>query len=152
MEHFWGWLQNNWVDLIQTIGIVAGLAFTAVSFKREEQTRRISNLLSLKEEHRELWSIVHQNPGFSRILDPDVDLVANPMTNEEEVFLRQMIVHFAVGYEMVRTGTPLDIGAVKGDVAEVFSLPLPKLAFARARHGQSPEFVRFVEEALTKLL
>lgn len=152
MELFWGWLQNNWVNFVQTIGIVAGLLFTAVSFRRDTQARRISNLLTLKEEHRELWSIVHQNPSFSRILDPHADLVAAPMTNEEEVFLRQMIVHCAVGFELVRRGTPLELKAVSRDFAEIFSLPLPKDAFQRARHGQSPDFVEFVERAVAKKL
>ncbi len=69
------------------------------------------------------------------------------MTEEEEIFLRQMIVHFAVAWELIKDGTPLDFGAFQRDAAEIFSLPLPKLAWQRARGAQSASFIEFVEEA-----
>ncbi len=149
MAYFESWLEANWFSAVQTVGIVLGLLFTGLSLRRDTRSRRLSNLLALKEEHRELWSIVHQKPEFARILQRDVDLVASPMTNEEEVFLRQMIVHFAVSWEFIQDGTPLDLGAFRRDAAEIFSLPLPKLAWSRAIRAQNPIFAKFIRNAVS---
>lgn len=148
MASFESWFETNWFNFVQTVSIVLGLLFTGFSLRRDTRSRRFSNLLALKEEHRELWNIIHEKPGFARILHREVDLVASPMTNEEEIFLRQMIVHFAVAWELIRDGTPLDLGAFRRDVAEIFSLPLPKLAWERAIVAQNPRFARFVERAV----
>lgn len=148
MASFESWLELNWINLFQTVGIVLGLVFTSFSWRRDARTRKLSNLLALKKEHRELWNIIHANPEFARILQPEVDLVAAPMTNNEEVFLRQMIVHFAVAFELILEGTPVDAEAFKRDAEEIFSLPLPNLAWRRAINFQSPKFSAFVEQAI----
>jgi hypothetical protein len=122
---FQGWLDANWFNLVQTVSIVAGLLFTASSLRKDSRSRRLSNLLALKEEHRELWNTIYSRPQFSRILQTEVDLVAMPLTNEEEVFLRQLIVHVATAWELIQEGIPLNLPAFRSDVAEFFSLPLP---------------------------
>ncbi len=58
------WLETNWINLFQTVGIVLGLVFTSFSWRRDTRTRKLSNLLALKKEHRELWNIIHANPEF----------------------------------------------------------------------------------------
>ncbi len=75
--------------------------------------------------------------------------MAAPMTNNEEVFLRQMIVHFAVAFELILEGTPVDAQAFRNDAQEIFSLPLPKLAWRRAIAFQNPKFSAFVEQAIS---
>lgn len=148
VESLGGWLEANWFNLAQTLGIVLGLFFTGLSLRRDARSRQLSSLLSLKQEHRELWNIIHERPKLARILKDDVDLKAAPLKDHEEVFLRQMIVHFAVAFELKKDGTPFDLTAFKRDVADIFSLPLPKYAFDRVRGSQAPDFVQFVETAL----
>ena len=143
-----GWLEANWFNFIQTAGIFLGLLFTALALRRDVRERRLSNLLALKTEHRELWSIIHENPRLARILDSEVDLIANPITEEETVFLRQMIVHFAVSWQSLRDGMTLNPDGFKRDVSAIFSLPLPRAAWREVRDIQHPEFVAFVEEAI----
>lgn len=148
MATFEGWLDANWFNIVQTASIVLGLVFTGIALQRDARSRQFQNLLALKEEHRELWSLIHQNPELARILQRDVDLIAAPMTDAEEIFLRQMIVHFAVSWQLNRDGTPFDLNAFRRDAAEIFSLPLPKLAWERALGAQDPNFVDFIQRAL----
>ncbi len=148
MASFDGWLEANWFDIVQTVSIVLGLLFTGISLRRDTRSRQLESLLALKEEHRELWSLIHDNPQLSRIFQPEVDLIASPMTDAEEIFLRQMIVHFAVSWELHREGTPFDLGAFRRDAAKIFSLPLPKLAWERALDAQDSKFAEFIQRAL----
>jgi hypothetical protein len=150
VESLRGWIESNWFNLAQTAGIICGLVFTGLALRREARARHFSNLLSLKSEHRELWSLVHERPELARVLQSDVDLVAFPINNEEEIFLRQMIVHFAVAFELNKAGTPFDLQGFSKDAAEIFSLPLPRLAFERAKNAQDPAFNSFVEEAMRR--
>lgn len=144
-------LQENWFDLIQTVSLMGGLLFTGLSLRRENSARRWSNLLALKQEHRELWSTIHDRPELSRILKAEVDLLAHPMTQAEEVFLHQVIVHVAVSWELIRQGTPLDLTAFRNDVGAFFNLPLPRAEWRAVRMSQKPQFVTFVETALADL-
>ncbi len=111
-------------------------------------SRRLSNLLALKQEHRELWNTIHASPELSRILNLETDLLAHPMTSAEQVFLRQVIVHVATSWELMREGTPLDLSAFRNDVGQFFRLPLPHQEWQTIRRSQKREFVTFVETAV----
>lgn len=143
------WLEANWFNFIQTAGILFGLLFTTLALRRDSRERRLSNLLALKTEHRELWNIIHENPRLARILNPDVDLIASPITEEETVFLRQMIVHFAVSWQSLQDGMPLNPDGFKKDASTIFSLPLPRTAWREVKQVQHPGFVEFIEQAIT---
>jgi hypothetical protein len=144
------WLDANWFNFIQTAGILFGLSFTALGFRRDLRERRLANLFALKAEHRELWSIVHENPRLARVLDPDADLLAAPLTHEEVIFLRQLIVHFAVAWQSLQAGMPLDAKGFEEDAAAIFNLPLPRAAWREVKNVQHPGFVQFVEKVVGK--
>ncbi len=147
MARFLEFLQAHWFDLVQTLGIMAGMLFTGIALRHEGASRRLSNLLALKQEHRELWNTIHESPELSRILDPETDLLAHPMTSAEQVFLRQVIVHVATSWELMRQGTPLDLAAFRNDVGQFFRLPLPRQEWQAVRKSQSKEFAAFLEKA-----
>jgi hypothetical protein len=44
MEAF-HWLIEHWFDLIQTVGIIGGLLFTAHAIRKDEMARTISNTI-----------------------------------------------------------------------------------------------------------
>jgi len=142
------WLKDNWFTLLQTVGIVGGLLFTAVSVRQSTKARRASDLLSLTQQHRELWAEVYTRSGLERIFAEHVDLVGNPITVAEERFLNQVIVHFQTGWELSRNGFLLPRSAMEKDVYSFFSLPLPQFVWKQSKDGREPEFVRFVEKAL----
>lgn len=141
-------IQTDWFNLVQTIGIVFGLIFTSASLRRDAGGRRLANLLALKQEHRELWNTIHERPELARILTKDADLIANPMTEPEEIFLRQLIVHVAVSWELIRQGTPLNRQAFRNDVADFFTLPLPRKVWLAVKGAQDARFRKFLENAI----
>jgi hypothetical protein len=78
-----------------------------------------------------------------------VNLLSHPMTTVEEVFLRQVIVHVAVSFELIQMGTPLDLEAFRSDVGEFFSLPLPHATWKNIRSAQNANLIQFLEHAVS---
>lgn len=148
MTHFADWLTDNWFALLQSLGIICGLLFTAISIRRDTASRRASDLLALSERHQELWAELYRRPELSRIRSKEADLLANPVTALEVEFLRSVFVHFFTGYLLARNGALLQMNAFKADVQNFFSLPIPKAVWRENRDGRDPEFVNFVEACL----
>src|SRR5439155_20149793 len=116
MAGSWEWLANNWFSLIQGLGIICGLLFTAFSIRRDTAARRASDLLSLSERHQELWAELYRSPELRRIRNREVDLLAEPVTAAEEEFLKLVFVHFHVGWLVAQRGALVPMEAVKKDV------------------------------------
>jgi hypothetical protein len=142
------WVANNWFSLLQSLGIIMGMLFTALSLRRSTKARKASDLLTLTKHHRELWSEVYQRPELRRILSTNVDLVASPITVVEQEFLNVVVVHFNTGWLLARDGSLLRIDGLEGDVRSFFSLPLPMAIWNQTRQNRDAEFVRFVEGCL----
>lgn len=116
--------------------------------KREKASRNLSNLLTLKQEHRELWKGLHDNPELARVLKEDVEVASEPLNFVEEIFLHQVIVHAAVTYELLEAGTPVDKSGFKKDVGDFFRRPLPRASWLGVRDAHRKEFVSFLEGAV----
>jgi len=142
------WVAKNWFPLLQAVGIIAGLLFTALALRRNTKARKASDLLTLTKHHRELWSDVYQRPELRRILSPDVDLIASPITAAEQEFLNVAVVHFNTGWLLACEGGLLKMEGLKGDVRSFFSLPIPKAVWNQTRQHRDPEFVHFVESCM----
>lgn len=142
------WLKENWPSLLEGIGIIGGLIFTAVSLRRDTRSRRVSDLLTLTEQHRNLWSEVHERDGLRRIYEEDVDLVAGPITDVEEEFLNRVIVHFNTGWLLAREGSLLTLETLASDVRWFFNLPVPRRVWEATKEGRDRRFIQFVETSL----
>src|SRR5260370_24950623 len=88
-----GWIAENWFTVLSAIGIVGGLLFPAVSLRSETKTRRISNLLILTQNHRDLWTQLLHYPPLARVLDKVADIRKQPITTDEELFVNFVIQH-----------------------------------------------------------
>jgi hypothetical protein len=148
MEAVGRWLGENWFALVQGVGIVAGLVFTGVSLRRDLRARRVGDLLTLTQQHRELWSEVHRRPELARIMDADADLLARPLTVAEERMLNLILVHFQTGWELARSGTFNTPENMAADVRGFFTLPLPRAVWQATRATRDPAFVRFIDGCL----
>jgi hypothetical protein len=145
------WLTDNWFTLLQSVGIFFGLVFAGLSFRRDARARQTSDLLSLTEQHRELWSELHRRPDLGRVLRKEVDLLSAPMTEAEEEFLNVVCVHFYTGWLLAKSGALplLSMEAVASDVRSFFALPLPRFFWRNARSGRDTRFVEFVDGSLS---
>lgn len=148
MEAVGQWFRDNWFALVQGVGIVAGLVFGAVTLRRDLRARRVGDLLALTQQHRELWSEVHRRPELARIMDPDADLVARPLTVAEERMVNLILVHFQTGWELARSGTFNTPENMAADVRGFFTLPLPRKVWQATKATRDPAFVRFVADCL----
>lgn len=150
METFIDWIQQDWFNAVQTIGIIGTTLVTLAAVRREARGRRIADFLTLTQHHRELWSEVHRRPDLARIVQAGVDLVAAPMTIAEEEFLMLVLNHFHVGWLLFREGGLLSLKVLAMDVRAFFALPLPRQIWNRTKHTRDRRFVRFIERALAK--
>ena len=105
---------------------MASLGFTAISFRKDESSRRIGNLLALTSAHRDIWSQLFTRPELDRILETDVDLVRKPETNEESLFVTFLVLHLNATRQAMEEGVFRTRQAVARDIRWFFARPIPK--------------------------
>jgi hypothetical protein len=142
------WVDGNWFNVIQTVGIIGSLWLATGAANRDARAKEIENLLSLSEHHRDLWKEVPQRKDLKRVFQADANVVSTPVTVAETEFLNLVIVHFQTGWWIARAGGMTTLSEMKVDVRGFFSLPLPRAVWEKTKTNRNPEFVRFVENAL----
>ena len=145
-----GWIQDNFTVLLNSVGIIGGLLFTACSFRAESHVRRLGNLISLTQSHREIWFKLYEEPSLSRILDPEIDLAKNPPTLKEEVFVTALILHLNCIHRAASLNLFPDLEGLRTDVREFYSLPIPRTIWGRWKPLQDLKFITFVEGSLSR--
>lgn len=146
MEILLHWIREHGFDLIGVLGLIASLGFTASSFRQDEKSRRIGNLLALTAAHREIWTNLYQRPELIRVLDPKADLVRQPVTDQERIFMTFLILHLNVTWQAMREDLFRTRQAIAQDVRWLYSLPIPRAVWEQSKALQDAEFVRFVEQ------
>lgn len=144
----WRWLAENWFTLLQSVGIVGSLLFTAWIIRADSKARRIDNLLSITAAHRDIWQL-YRRPELSRVLDPTADQTEKSITPDEHVFVLLIILHLSAVYRANKAGFLQTPEGMRRDVQSFFSLPIPKAIWQRVRPLQDRDFVRFVEQCLS---
>lgn len=145
---FFSWIGENWFTLLETVSIVAGLFFTAFSLRIDTKVRHVGNLLTITQQHREIWSEFYKKPELARVLDAKT----NPDTaisNEEQLFLKFLILHLNSAFRAMKSGMFLSPEGLRADVREFFVLPIPKRVWEKMEPLQDRDFVTFVESCRT---
>ena len=138
-------LAENWFNLLNAVGIVGGLFFTGYSLHSETKTRRIANLLSLTQAHRDIWKQLLAYPRLGRILDPNADTSGKTVTQEEEIFVNLVILHLSVVFHAMRDELTIKPEGLRRDVWWFFSLPIPLAVWEKMKVLQNDRFIAFVE-------
>ena len=139
------WLLAHWFDLIETIGVVGGLWFTAVSLHSETKTRRIANLLTITANHREIWKEWLNNPKLARVRNAGVDTAKRPVTDAERVFVTSVILQMSSVFHAMSDQLVVKVEGLRRDVAQFLSLPIPREVWEKIKVFQNDDFVAFVE-------
>jgi hypothetical protein len=142
------WVEGNWFNLIQTVGIVGSLILAMAAAKREAKTREIENLLTISGHHRELWGGARQKEELERIFREDDRFLNLPITVAEEEFLNLVTAHYLTSWRISKIGGIITLKELADDVREFFSLPLPRAVWEKTKKNRNRRFVRFVERAL----
>lgn len=142
---FWSFVRDNWFSLLQSLGIIASLLFTAVSMRKETASTKVANLMAITQGHREIWGQLYDKPELSRVLNPNADLRHSPVQECEEVFVRSIILHLNSSYQAIRSELISEPQGLVKDVQWFFSLPIPANVWRKIRPFQNTAFVDFVE-------
>ena len=140
-----GWASQNWFNLFSAIGIIAGLLFTAHSLRSETKTRRIANLLTITASHREIWKEWLNNPNLGRVRDAGADTARQPVTDAEQVFVTSVILHMSSVFHAMSDQLVVKVEGLRRDIAQFFSLPIPREVWEKIKVLQNDDFVTFVE-------
>lgn len=140
------WIAENWIAVLNATGVIGGLFFTASSIRSETRTRRITNLLTITSNHREIWSELYDRPGLARVLDPFVNVAKKPVRQNEEIFVIFIILHVYSVYQAMQDGLFVKLEGLSKDIEWLFSLPIPKAIWEKMKALQNEDFVKFVED------
>lgn len=136
---------TSWLDVLNAVGVVASLLFTTFALREETKTRRVSNLLTLTSNHREIWSLLYRMPELERVLQTNVDLLKQPVTQGEELLVNFVFRQLDAAYHAMQDGLFVRPEAMRRDVAWFFSLPIPQTVWEKFRPWQDAAFVAYVE-------
>jgi hypothetical protein len=139
------WIADNWVNILNAVGVVGGLFFTATSIRSGAKTQRVANLLTVTSNHRQIWNEFSSRPELARILDASVDLTKQPVTQDEAEFVNSVILHLASVFYAMKDGIVVKLKGLRQDVCAFFSLPIPQAVWEKSKVFQNDDFVKFVE-------
>lgn len=142
------WLDHNWFALVQTSVLASGLFLLSFASFFQARARRITNLIKLTQEHRDLWERMYSQPELVRILDAKADLRTKGITPEEQMFVIFIILHLNTTYFATRAGLFQKQHSLGKDIERFFSLPIPRAVWEKVKVLQEPPFARFVEQYL----
>jgi len=142
---FLHWVEQNWLSLFESAGIIGGLLFTAVTLRADAQARQVGNLIAITQHHQEIWTHLYTRPQLARVLDRAVNLKSAPVTDEEALFVSFLILHLNSAYHAMQTGMYVKPEGLQRDIQLFFSLPIPRSVWENAKSLQDADFVKFVE-------
>ena len=142
------WLTENCFNLFSAVGIMGGLWFTAISLHSETKTRRVANLLTVTANYREIWKEYLHNPKLIRVLDASADVVNQPITPDEELFVGLILSHINSVFYATNDKLVVEWEGLRRDVGAFFSLPLPKAVWIKTRLLQNQDFAAFIDSSL----
>lgn len=150
MPSLFSWIGSHVFDLISAAGIIAGLAFTTASFREDTRSRRLSNLVRLTEQHRDIWKESQNNPKLARIRDPHADLYTKPVTPEETQFVMILMFHLHCWFRAIQAGEVSVLEGLELDIQNFFNRPISRNVWNERKAFFDSEFRQFVDGVLQK--
>jgi hypothetical protein len=142
------WLAQHWLDLVQSVGIIGGLAFTGYTIRKDEQARRIANAIAINAQYQQIWRALYEHPKLGRVVAVHVNLEKEPISVAEDVFVTTVILHLATVYRATRSGEYVRPEGLRQDVKEFFALPIPSVIWERWKQLQDTDFREFMDSCI----
>ncbi len=147
-----GWLAGHWFDILQTASILVGFFTAAYTMRTNTEERKIGNLFTLTNAHREIWSRLYERKELARVLSASVNLHNEPLTLDGGVVRSAtLILHVRTAFKARELGMQFDDDAVAADIRQFFSRPIPHTVWERSKVFQDREFVAFVDRCIEPL-
>jgi len=132
--------------LLSAAGVLTGILFGILTIRDDTKTRRISNLLAITSNHRELWQWYSESSFLKRVLDEKVNLLEKPVTRGEAEFVNMVILHTSSAHYAMIDRLVIDLERLREDVHDFFILPIPTAVWEKSKKYQNEDFVEFIEE------
>jgi hypothetical protein len=143
------WFQQNGFTLLQSVGIIASLLFSAHALRADSRERKIETLFTLTAANRDLWKTFYDKPELRRILELNIGGAPEPIpTLEEQVFVRSLIFHLAASFRARKYGMYFQEAGLSEDIRHLFSLPIPRAVWKTIGKFQEHDFVEFFNAQL----
>lgn len=142
------WLVQHGESLLESVGIIGGLIFTGVGLHRDSKARRIENMISLTQQHRDIWKQAMETPELMRVQEATRDISKEPPTTCERLFVRSLILHLSTVYRAVKLDELLRPHGMERDIRHFLSASVPRVVWNKIRAYQDRDFVAFVESQL----
>jgi hypothetical protein len=139
------WLIEHWLDLLQSIGIVAGLFFTVHTIRTDAKGRKIAHLLAFTHQHRDIWKQMYERPELARLLKSDIDLARKPVTPDERLFATFLIIHLDSIHRAMKEDMFVSLSGLQKDIRMSFARPILANVWNEVKELHDDDFVAFVE-------
>lgn len=149
MPSLFSWIGNHAFDLISATGIITGLAFSTASFREDTRSRRLSNLLRLTEQHRDIWEESQNNPKLARIRSTDADLYTKPVTQEETQFVMLLLFHLHCWYRAIHEGEVKILEGLEKDIRTFLTRQVPMHVWNERKVFFDSDFRHFIDDVLS---
>lgn len=142
------WLVHHGESLLESVGIIGGLIFTGIGLHRDSKARRIENMISLTQQHRDIWRQAMESPELIRVQEQGRDLEKEPLTERERLFVRSLILHLSTVYRAVKLDELLKPHGMERNIRQFFAAPAAWAVWSGLKDYQDPDLVAFVERLL----
>ena len=140
---------------IQSVGILAGILVGVASILIGVRSNRGSNraaqvrtLLDITASHRDIWRQYASRLELRNALAWDAR--PDAMTEDEQQWLRELVLHIVACYEAGRLGVLPPFEGLNADVRQLMAKPLPRAVWRELRPYQNAHFREFVEARLAE--
>src|SRR5438093_11227108 len=86
------WFAQHGFTLLQSIGIIAGLLFNALSLRADAKSRRVSNFITVTAHHREIWTPFAEEAEVTLVLEPHAAVNAAPVPSGEGLLTHDTVL------------------------------------------------------------
>jgi hypothetical protein len=143
-------LKEHWFQLLQTIGIIASILFTATQIRFQRKSQKVSNSLLVTQHHRDIWKAFISDEKFSRLFQNHIDLVSSPVTEPERMFMNLVFLHISAVLKAIRAKAIFPIEGLESDVGDMLSYPIPREVWREVADYQDVQLREFVNWAASK--
>ncbi len=142
------WFTENWFNIFSSAGIMGSFWIGIAALRSETKTRRVANLLTVTVNYREIWKEYYANPQLARVLDASANVTEKPVTPEKELFVGQIIFHISNVFYAMKDDLFVAQDGSRRDIAQFFSLPVPKAVWAKTKLLQNQDFAAYIDSSL----
>ncbi len=126
------WLKDHWLELLNTVIVAAGLAFTFIELRSANRNLGAANEYAIHKDAREMADQASGNPAFRRCLPAPDDPGTCPPA-DRALAVEQMAKIFNFYYSVYRLTesrgvTASFVGVYKRDFCQWFQPPAAPLA------------------------